>query len=117
MVMILLILIFIISVGLGIGVALAYIAKEELMSSAKLFRLMQGILLLSILVFLFSNLFTKIYYLTSLMFLFGFPSGSLIMLEKFKEKKISKNTIIIYSIVYIFFIIILSTLQLRLLSL
>ncbi len=117
MVLTLLILILIVLIGLGIGIALAYIAKEELMPSAKLFRVMQGILLLSILFFLFSNLFTRIYYLTSFMFLFGFPSGSLIMLEKFKEKKISNKTIIIYSIIYAFFIIILSILQLKLLSL
>ena len=98
-------------VGFGLGVALAYIAKEELKQTKIMFRIFQIIVLLAILVFLFSDKFTKLYFITSFMFLFGFPTGSLVFYEKFSEKKISKKTILLYSLVYAAFIIILSILQ------
>jgi len=99
-------------VGIGCGIALAYIAKEELKAGYILFRILQGVLLLSIAVFLFSNPFTRLYFITSFMYLFGLPSGSLIMQERFAKKKISKKTYLTYSIIYIIFIIILSILHL-----
>jgi uncharacterized membrane protein HdeD (DUF308 family) len=101
-------------VGFGLGVALAYIAKEELKPFAKFFRAMQGILLLAILIFLFSDLFTRLYYIVSFIFLFGFPTGSLVMLEKFsnKKKKISKKTILINSLIYIMLIAVIVALRL-----
>ena len=98
--------------GFGVGISLAYLAKEELKPAKLLFRIMQIILLLSILVFLFFNSFTRLYFITSLMFLFGFPSGSLIMHERFRKKKIAKKTYLTYSVIYAIFIIILSILQL-----
>lgn len=112
MVLIYLLTILLSFTGLGCGVALAYIAKEELKTGIKLFKILQVILLLSIMVFLFSNPFTRLYFITSLIFLFGLPSGSLIMQERFRKKKISKRTYLIYSVIYIIFIIILSILQL-----
>ncbi len=91
--------------GLIIGGALAYIAKEELEPGRRLFVIMQLILMVSIIVAIFINRSLPI--LISLIFLFGFPSGSLIVYEKFKLKRISLKTYIIYSAVYLSFIMIL----------
>ena len=95
----------IVFLGLPIGIALAYIAKEELEPGKKAFVVLQLILMILIITFIFTNRSLPI--LASLMFLFGFPSGSLIIYEKFKFKKISPKTFIIYSAVYISFIMIL----------
>ena len=98
-------------VGIGCGIALAYIAKEELKAGKKAFIILQILLAISIFVFIFLD-YHKLFILTSLMFLFGFPSGTLIIYEKFETKRINHRTCIIYSAVYVSFIIILSILQL-----
>jgi hypothetical protein len=95
--------------GLGSGIALAYIAKEELEKGKRYFIIMQLILMVLIIVSAFLN---GLLMLSSFIFLFGFPSGSLIMYEKFRANKISKKTYILYSSVYMSFIIFISVLYL-----
>ena len=98
-------------VGLSIGIALAFMAKEELKTGKRMFVILQLALMVVIIIFIF--LYPRdIAMITGMMFLFGFPSGSLIIYERFLTKRISSKTYIAYSAVYLSFIIILSILQL-----
>ena len=95
----------IIFLGLISGVIIAFFTKEELKGGKKYFKILQ-ILISAFIIFLYlSNLSNKKYYLISLMFLFGLPTGTLIIYDILGKKKIKFALIISYILIYISFII------------
>ena len=99
--------------GIACGVSLAYMAKEELNQGKRFFIALQLVLMSLIIFFIFYEK-SNISLISSLIFLFGFPSGSLIIYEKIKFKRINLRTFIIYLAIYLslFFMLLFSFLSL-----
>jgi hypothetical protein len=102
----------IIFAGLGLGFLIAFFTKEELKAGKKYFKILQVIITASIIFLYLSEFKDKNAYIISLMFLFGLPTGTLIMKNIIEKKQTKLILKISYTTIYISFIILSGLLML-----
>jgi len=95
----------IILLGLIIGMVIAFFTKEELKEGKKYFKIVQILISASVIFLYLSEIANKEYYIISLMFLFGLPTGTLIMQNIIEKKKTKFVLKIAYAVVYTSFTI------------